>query len=133
MTKSCYNCQTHANSIYSSASSLQSTVTPWPFSFWALDMVGAFGELTVKVSKKANILNAYFTKWAEIEAFVEIKASTLCQFFESNNIARFGVPTALITENGLQFISNKLKHLFKKYKIALHNSLAYYLMIKPCY
>lgn len=96
LTKSCYNCQTHANSIYSSASSLQSTVTPWPFSFWAFDMVGAFGELTVKVSKKANILNAYFTKWAEIEAFVEIKASTLCQFFEVTTLPDLGYQQLLL-------------------------------------
>ena len=75
---------------------------------WALDVVGPLFEIGSEAPKKKSfILTAteYYTKWAEVEAFTEIKASTMVKFIKTNIIARFGVPKAIVTDNGPQFIS----------------------------
>ena len=69
----------------------------------------------------------YFTKWAEAEAFVNIKATTLCQFVQRNIITRFGVPKALVADNEPFFISKEFTKLCKKFGITLHHSSLYYL------
>ena len=75
---------------------------------WAFDVVGPLSKIGSKAPKrKSFILNAteYYTKWAKAEAFAKIKASTVVKFIKTNIIARFGVPKAIVTDNGPQFIS----------------------------
>ena len=57
----------------------------------------------------------YFTKWAEVEAFTEIKASNLCKFVQKNILSRFGVPKRLVAGNGAIFVSQDFKKLCKKF------------------
>ncbi|XP_059446435.1 uncharacterized protein LOC132177982 [Corylus avellana] len=45
----------------------------------------------------------YFTKWAEVEALVNITAKTIERFLWKNIICRYGIPHAFITDNGKQF------------------------------
>src|SRR5262249_40997302 len=98
----CVNCQIHADKIYAPASSLHPMTSPWPFSMWAFDVVGPLGYAYAETKKKSFILTAtkYFTKWAEAEAFAEIKASTVVKFVMHNIIARFGVSKDIVTYNG---------------------------------
>ena len=75
---------------------------------WAFDVVVPLSETGTEAPKrKSFILTAikYYTKWAEAEAFAKIKTSTVVKFIKTNIIARFGVPKAIITDNGLQFVS----------------------------
>ena len=70
---------------------------------WAFDVVGPLSEIRTKAPKrKSFILTAteYYTKWAEPEAFTEIKATTVVKFIKTNIIVRFGIPKALVTDNG---------------------------------
>jgi len=95
---------------------------------WAFDVVGPLGDAYSETKRKSFILTAteYFTKWAEAEAFAEIKASTMVKFVMRNIIARFGVPKDIVTDNGAQFISQELRELCDRYAINLHYSLSYY-------
>nr|KYP39792.1 hypothetical protein KK1_038884 [Cajanus cajan] len=43
----------------------------------------------------------HFTKWIEAEALTTITANNVQKFFWKNVITRFGIPYALITDNGL--------------------------------
>lgn len=66
--------------------------------------MGPITNTVENTQRPAFILTAteYYTKWAEAEAFVEIKASTVVKFLMKNIIARFGVPKILVTYNGPQ-------------------------------
>ena len=70
----------------------------WPFTVWGLDLVGplkkAFGgytHLLVTVDK--------FTKWIEARPISVIKSEQAVLFF-LDIIHHFGVPNAIITNNG---------------------------------
>ena len=95
---------------------------------WAFDIIGPLGDPNSQNKTKSYILTTteYFTKWAEAEAYAEIKATTVCKFIMRNIITRFGIPSIIITDNGPQFISQELRDLCNRYKIALHHSSPYY-------
>src|SRR5262249_16104925 len=59
-------------------------------------------------------------------AYAEIKTSTVVKFVMHNIIAKFGIPQAIVTDNGPQFISQELKGLCDRYGIQLHHSSLYY-------
>ena len=126
--RKCKKCQLHADLIHAPASSLHPTTAPWPFSTWAFDIIGPLVPTVENTQNKAFILTAteYYTKWAEAEAFIHIKASTVVKFIQKNIIARFGVPKVFITDNGPQFISQVMEDLCTKYGIELHHSTPYY-------
>ena len=45
----------------------------------------------------------YFTKWVEAEALATITAAAIQNFIWKNIICRFGLPRALVSDNGTQF------------------------------
>lgn len=53
----------------------------------------------------------YFTKWVETEALANIKDVDVKKFVW-NIITRFGVPWALILDNGLQFDSKAFRDYY---------------------
>nr|KYP38620.1 Pol polyprotein [Cajanus cajan] len=50
----------------------------------------------------------YFTKWIEVEPLATITAHNVQKFLWKNTITRFGIPHAIVTDNGLQFTDQKL-------------------------
>ena len=59
----------------------------------------------------------YYIKWAKVEAFAEIKASTVVKFIKTNIIVRFDVPKAIVTDNRPQFVSQELQGMCDRYGI----------------
>ena len=53
----------------------------------------------------------YFTKWVEAEPLANIRDVDAKRFVWKNIVTRFGIPHALISDNGLQFDSK----MFRKY------------------
>ena len=51
----------------------------------------------------------YFTKWVEAESLANIKVVDVKRFVWKNIVTRFGVPYALISDNGLQFDSKTFR------------------------
>ena len=45
----------------------------------------------------------YFTKWIEAEALAKITAQNVLRFYKRNILAHFGIPQAIVTDNGTQF------------------------------
>ena len=45
----------------------------------------------------------YFSKWVEAEAYASIKDKDVTKFVWKNIICRFGIPQAIIADNGSQF------------------------------
>ena len=96
---------------------------------WTFDVVGPLSETRSEAPKRKSFIlttTEYYTKWAEAEAFAEIKATIVVRFIKTNIIARFGVPKAIVMDNGPQFVSQELQGMCDRYEIQLHHSSPYY-------
>ena len=65
------------------------------------------GPLLIATAQKKFLLVAtnYFSKWVEAEAYASIKDKDVTKFVWKNIICRFGIPQAIIADNGPQFDS----------------------------
>lgn len=111
--RSCEQCQKHAHLIHQPAGRLNLVSSPWPFAQWGLDILGPFPRAT---GNRRFVLVAidYFTKWAEAEALANIRDTDVKKFVWKNIITRFGVPDALVTDNGLQFDSKAFRTFYSE-------------------
>ena len=82
--------------------------SPWPSAQWGLDIVSPFPKI---VGNKRYLLvsTGYFTKWVEAELLANIKDVDVKRFVWKNIVTWFGVPHALISDNGLQFDSKTFR------------------------
>nr|KYP52349.1 Pol polyprotein [Cajanus cajan] len=102
-------CQRHGNIIHASAEELHSISSPWPFALWGMDILG-LGPFPLAKGQCKFLLVAidYFTKWIEAEPLATITAGMVQKFLWKNIVTRFGIPYAIVTDNGLQFTDQKL-------------------------
>ncbi|XP_004296026.1 PREDICTED: uncharacterized protein LOC101306711 [Fragaria vesca subsp. vesca] len=77
-------------------------ISPVPFSQWGLDFVGRLPPAPGQL-KFAIVLVDYNTKWIEAEPLATITTEKVINFLWRNLYCRFGVPQAIITDNGAQF------------------------------
>ena len=63
------------------------------------------GFLPTGAAQKKFLLIAtdYFSKWVEIEAYVNIKDKDVFKFTWKNIVCWFGIPWAIVIDNGPQF------------------------------
>ena len=82
--------------------------SPWPFAQWGLDIVGPFPKI---IGNKKYLLVGidYFTKWVKTKPLANIRDVDVKKFIWKSIVTRFGVPNALISDNGLQFDSKAIK------------------------
>nr|KYP66810.1 Pol polyprotein [Cajanus cajan] len=90
--------------------------TPWPFSMWGMDILGLFPPAKGQV-KFLIVAIDHFTKWIEVEAVATISTNNVQKFFWKNIITRFGVPHALVTDNGLQFTNCRFNEFLEGLQI----------------
>ncbi|XP_020203755.1 uncharacterized protein LOC109789254 [Cajanus cajan] len=102
----CNPCQQHGPLMHQPPEGLHSIAAPWPFSIWGMDILGPFRPAKGQV-KFLLVAVDHFTKWIEAEAVATITANHVQKFFWKNVITRFGIPYALITDNGLQFTDRR--------------------------
>ena len=60
------------------------------------------GPLPIAVAQKKFLLVAtnYFSKWIETKAYASIKDKDVTKFVWKNIICQFGIPQAIIDDNG---------------------------------
>nr|KYP33532.1 Gypsy retrotransposon integrase-like protein 1 [Cajanus cajan] len=109
----CKPCQQHGPLTHQPPEELHSITTPWPFSIWDMDILGPFPPAKGQV-KFLLVAVDHFTKWIEAEAVATITASNVQKFFWKNVITRFGIPYALITDNGLQFTDRRFNEFLAR-------------------
>ena len=63
----------------------------------------------------------YFTKWVEAEPLATIKEKDVNKFVWKNVITRFGIPKALILDNGTQFDGKLFRRFCEELKIEFYN------------
>ena len=108
LVRKCKICQEHAKISHLPFEPLTSLTRPWPFQQWGLDILG---PLPIGKGQCKFIIVAvdYFTKWAEVEPLATITEQKIRNFVWRNIICRFGIPRALMSDNGKQFDNAKFR------------------------
>ena len=92
---------------------------PWPFAQWGIDNVGVLPRAP---GNKKYLLAAtkYFSKWVKVEPLAQIKEMNVIKFIRRNILSRFGIPKAFISNNGSQFVGQKMKNMLDELKIEFY-------------
>ena len=108
LVRRCRICQEQAKISRLPAEPLTSVTSPWPFQQWGLDILG---PLPIGKGQCKFIIVAvdYFTKWAEAEPLATITEQKIRNFVWRAIICRFGIPRALVSDNGKQFDNTKFR------------------------
>ncbi|XP_027193495.1 uncharacterized protein [Cicer arietinum] len=85
------------------------------FDVWGIDFMDPFPSSYNKV----YILVAvdYVSKWVEAIATPTNDSKQVITFLKKNIFARFGVPRALISDEGTHFLNRNMEYLLKKYNV----------------
>ena len=99
MVRTCDSFQYFANVPKQPPKDLSSISSSWPFLQWVVDIVGPlpWGKWGIWF---VVVVVDYFTKWAEVEALVNITTKCMERFIWKNIICRYGIPHAFVMENG---------------------------------
>ncbi|GAU42123.1 hypothetical protein TSUD_350970 [Trifolium subterraneum] len=104
----CDKCQRHGDMHIASANELKTLISPWPFAWWGMDILGPFPTAARQV-KYLIVAVDYFTKWIEAEPLAKIGASHILRFFKRNVLARFGIPQVVHPQtNGQAEAANRV-------------------------
>ena len=108
LVRKCKISQEHTKISHLPFEPLTSVTNPWPFQQWGLDILG---PLPVGKGQCKFIIVAvdYFTKWAEAEPLAAITKQKIRNFVWRSIICRFGIPRALVSDNGKQFDNAKFR------------------------
>ena len=108
LVKRCRIYQEHAKISRLPSEPLTSITSPWPFQQWGLDILG---PLPIGKGQCKFIIVAvdYFTKWVEAEPLATIIEQKIRNFVWRAIICRFGIPRALVSDNGKQFDNAKFR------------------------
>ena len=109
----CDKCQRHGDMHIAPPAELTSLVSPWPFAWWGIDLLGPFPKAAGKL-KYLVVTIDYSTKWIEAKPLTNIKTKIVLRFFKRNILARFGVPALVISDNGTQFTDHKFQDYLRK-------------------
>ncbi|GAU35417.1 hypothetical protein TSUD_375070 [Trifolium subterraneum] len=104
----CDKCQRHGDMHLAPANKLKTLISPWPFAWWGMDILGPFPTASRQV-KYLIVAVDYFKKWIEAEPLAKIGATHILCFFKRNVLARFGIPQVVVTDNGTQFTNKKFQ------------------------
>ena len=79
-----------------------------------MDIIGPFSKA---IGQRKYLLVAvdYFTKWVEAKVVASITTGEVHKFIWKSIISRYGMPRAMVFDNGRQFDSNKLKDYLLQY------------------
>ncbi|XP_025670187.1 uncharacterized protein [Arachis hypogaea] len=104
--KNCKKCQENANFHKAPPEELNLMLAPQPFAQWGVDLLGPFPPGPGQV-KYLIVAIDYFTKWVEAEPLASISAANCQKFMWKQVVTRFGIPEAIISDNGTQFTDKK--------------------------
>jgi hypothetical protein len=105
---------------------LHPIIKPWAFRGWGLDFIGQIHPPSSKGHRFVLVATAYFTKWIEAVPLKKITHKEVIEFITKHIIHRFGIPQALIKDQGTSFVFKEVKEFVELYKIKLLNSSPYY-------
>ncbi|CAM8978327.1 unnamed protein product [Rhodiola kirilowii] len=94
------------------------------FDIWGIDFMGPFpisrGNIYILVAVD------YVSKWVEAKATKNDDAKTVVEFLRSNIFCRYGVPKAIISDQGTHFCNRMMTTTLKHYHVHHRTSTAYH-------
>ncbi|CAJ2653138.1 unnamed protein product [Trifolium pratense] len=117
--KKCNKCQRHGDMHLAPPNELKTLSSPWPFSWWGMDLLGPFPTAAGQ-NKYLIVAVDYFTKWIEAEPLANITTFNVLRFFKRNILARFGIPQVVVTDNGTQFTDKKVREFMTRIGTTQH-------------
>jgi ribonuclease HI len=125
VVKKCKPCQLYSPIPRQPTQALKPITSPWPFAQWGLDIVG---QLPTAPGGFKFLITAtdYFSKWVEAEPLVTTTEADVRRFVWRNIVTRFGVPYAIVSDNGSQFVGKELTGLCEEFGIRFFNSTPSY-------
>merc|ERR1711893_494432 len=94
----------------------QMPVPPTAFHTWGVDLVGPFPR---DQRGRKYLLTAvdHLTGWAEAIPIASKKALTVQEAFMDHVVARYGIPTIIITDNGGEFVNASFRKWTQEFGI----------------
>jgi hypothetical protein len=86
---------------------------------WGLDLLGPLPPAQGNL-KYVVVAVEYFSKWIEAKPVAIITSATVQKFFWQNIVCRFGVPKAIIVDNGSQFDVEMFKDFCDRIGTKIH-------------
>jgi hypothetical protein len=117
--KTCDVYKLHAPLGHLPAEDHHSMSSPWPFHTWGLDMLGPFDPAPRQL-KHLLVAVDYFTKWIEAEPSSMVTLARAQNFVFRTIIYRFGIPEAMVTDNGTQFTDKGFREILARLQIKNH-------------
>ena len=121
----CHKCQMYQNCKNAPPQYLHNMASPWPFSAWGMDVIGA---ITPKASNGYEVILVaidYFTKWVEACSFKNVTQVAATWFLKNNIICRYGMLEMLITDSASNLNNRMMDQQCQQFKIQHHNSAPY--------
>ncbi|GAU48525.1 hypothetical protein TSUD_243030 [Trifolium subterraneum] len=117
--KKCDKCQRHGDMHLAPPHELKSLSSPWPFTWWGMDILGPFTRGNLQC-KYLIVGVDYFNKWVEAEPLPEITSFRILRFFKRDILCHFGIPQAVVTDNGTQFTDKTFRGFLTKINTKHH-------------
>ena len=96
--------------------------TPWPFSMWGIDVIGAIEPKASNGHRFILVAIDYFTKWVEAASYTSVTRKVVTKFIKRELICRYGLPSKIITDNATNLNNQMMAELCEGFKIQHHNS-----------
>ena len=85
------------------------------FDVWGIDFFGPFSSSYR--NKYILVAVDYVSKWVEAEAYPTNDAKVVMRFLQKHVFTRFGIPRAIISDEGSYFVNKWLKWLLDKHGV----------------
>ena len=123
--RKCHKCQIYGDRIQVPPSQLHVMTSPWPFSLWGIDVIGAISPKASNGHGFILVAIDYFTKWVEAASYAHVTQSVVTKFIRNNIVCRYGLPEQIITDNAANLNNKMMSNLCEKFRIKHHNSTPY--------
>ena len=120
----CDRCQRTGNMSKRNEMPLTNILEVELFDVWGIDFMGPFPSSFNK--KYILVVVDYVYKWVEAIATPTNNSRVVIRFVKKNIFSRFGVPRAIISDEGSHFGSQTFEALLKKYGVHHKVALAYH-------
>ena len=121
----CSACQTSDKVTRTHNTPLQSVPLPdGPWQKIGIDITGPF-DPNKPSQKYAIVAIDYYSKWPEVAFVSEVTTHTVITFL-TQLFAREGLPTEIVTDNGVQFVSSEFENFLKELGISHCKASLYY-------
>jgi hypothetical protein len=125
IVKTCEACQNFSTHQSGPSAEIQLIPPTWPLQRWGMDLVGPLPP-SQGGNKFTVVAIEYFIRWIEAKPLATITSETMKKFFWQNIVYRFGVPRALMVENGKQFDSDNFKEFCRSIGTKIDFALVYH-------